>query len=94
MVFEVTEKDDKIKPVDFLGKHYVWKLQAKRFDYSYEPNAPKEKFLDDTAGDTKEFGRMADGDNPTDITVRDYDVDEFAKAEFENKESSVYGKYL
>ena len=44
MVFSVTEKEDKVGTVDFLGGHYVWKLTAKRIDYSYEPNAPEEKF--------------------------------------------------
>lgn len=96
MVFEVTEKDDKIKPVDFLGKHYVWKLQAKRFDYSYEPNAPKEKFLDNSAGDTDEMGRLDGGNNPADVVSREFSADIFAKEEFEipEKEQSVYGRYL
>jgi len=96
MVFEVTDKDDKIKPVDFMGKHYVWRLQARRFDYSYEPNAPVEKFLSENSGDTKEYGRMPDGDNPPDISTKEYDVDEFAVKEFKvpAKEQSIYGSYL
>lgn len=95
MVFEVTEKDDKIKPVDYMGGHYVWKLQAKRFDYSYEPNATEEKYLDDGPGDTKEFGRLEGGDNPVDISHKEYDVDEFAQGEFDNTEAGgIYGKYL
>ena len=96
MVFEVTGKDDKIKPVDFMGRHYVWKLQAKRFDYSYEPNAPEERFLDDTSSDTGQFGRLAGGDNPPDLSSQRDDVDDFAAKEFKlsDEDQSVYGKYL
>jgi hypothetical protein len=95
MVFEVTDKDDKIKPVDYMGGHYVWKLQAKRFDYSYEPNATEEAFLDDGPGDTKEFGRQPGGENPVDISHKEYDVDEFAQGEFDNTEAgNTYGKYM
>jgi len=96
MVFEVTDKDDKIKPVDFMGKHYVWRLTAKRFDYSYEPNAPLERFLSENTSDSKEYGRLPGGANPPDLSGKDYDVDDFANKEFKlpDKEQSVYGKYL
>jgi hypothetical protein len=94
MVFEVTDKEDKIKPVDFMGGHYVWKLVAKRFDYSYQPNAPEERFLDDESSDNKQFGRLPGGENPPDMSSTGDDVDVFAKKEFDNKESSTYGKYL
>lgn len=96
MVFEISDKDDKIKPVDFMGKYYVWKLMATRFDYSYEPNAPLEKFLSENSGDTKEYGRLPGGENPPDLSTKEYDVDDFAKQEFQlpEKEQSVYGRYL
>lgn len=93
-VFEVTDKEDSIKPVDYMGGHYVWKLQAKRFDYSYEPNATEEKFLDDGPEDTKEFGRLPGGENPPDVSKKGYDPDEFALKEFDNAESGIYGKYI
>jgi hypothetical protein len=96
MVWEVTDKDDKIKPVDYMGGHYVWKLTAKRFDYSYQPNAPEEKYLDDETTDSKQFGRLPGGDNPPDMSGTGYDVDKWAKQEFDlpPDEQSVYGRYL
>lgn len=94
MVFEVTDKEDKINPVDYMGGHYVWKLTCKRFDYSYEPDAPEERFLDEESGDTKEFGRLEGGANPPDLSNKPWDVDDFAKKEFDNKNSSTYGNYL
>lgn len=95
MVFSVTEKEDKVGTVDFLGGHYVWKLTAKRFDYSYEPNAPEERFLDQESSDSTPFGRLAGGKNPPDLSDKTDDVDRFTKANFDNsKTSSGYGKYL
>ena len=41
-VFQITNKRDSVEPVDLFGGHYVWFLEAKRFDYSYEGNAPDE----------------------------------------------------
>ena len=94
MVFEIADKEDKIKPVDYMGGHYVWKLTAKRADYDYMPNMPEERFLDSEASDSKEHGRMPGGDNVPDMSYKAYDVDDFAKKEYDNIESSIYGKYL
>jgi hypothetical protein len=41
-VFEVTNKKDSVDPIDVFAGHYVWFLEAKRFDYSYENGAPDE----------------------------------------------------
>lgn len=94
MCWEVTDKDDKINPTDFMGHHFYWKLTCKRFDYSYEPNAVEERFLDDNSGDAKEFGRLPGGDNPPDMGSKEYDVDDFAKDNFNQPKTSVYGNYL
>lgn len=96
MVFEVTDKQDHINPVDFMARHYVWKLTAKRFDYSYEPNSPIEIKPDGHAGDSGNFGRQEGGANPADINIVNNDVNKFAKDEFElpTKDQSQYGNYL
>ncbi len=95
MVFQVTGVDDSENPVDYMSGHYVWKLTAKRFQYSYEPNAPQERFLDDTPSDTDGFGRMEGGQNPSDIKENPHNVDDFAQGEFKvpAKDASVYGRY-
>lgn len=95
MVFEVIDKDDKVNPVDYMGGHYLWKINAKRFDYSYEKGAPEERFLDNSS-DTKQFGRLADSENGPDLSSREYDVDDFQKEEFElpADKQNVYGGYL
>ena len=85
MVFEVTEKHDSINAVDFMGGHYVWKLDANRFDMSHEPNATEEAFLGgvNDSKDTEEYEKPYT-----------QNVDDAAKEDFDNKESSVYGKFL
>ena len=48
-LFEITEaryQDLSQAGLNVAQGHYVWKLHAKRFDYSFEPNAPKEGNFD------------------------------------------------
>ena len=95
MVFQVTDKQDHVNPVDYMGGHYVWKITAKRFDYSHEPNAPEEKFLD-SASDTKEYGLVDSETQDENLHRQDYEqnVDDFAEKEFKQPKTSVYGNYL
>jgi hypothetical protein len=95
MCWQVTDKDDNLKPVDYMGRHFYWKLVCKRFDYSYEPNATPERFLDDETSDSHPYGRLPGGDNPTELGGKEYDVDDFSRSEFDNsKHDSTYGQYL
>jgi len=42
-IFEVTERmDQDVASINPLLGHYVYRLRAKRYEYSFEPNAPKE----------------------------------------------------
>jgi len=56
-VFEITERLDEANSEEMnqLLGHYVWVLKAKRFDYNYELNAPRESQMDQV------FDNMADG---------------------------------
>ena len=98
LVFEVTEKHDSINPTDFMAGHYVWKLTAKRYDNSYEPNAPQEKFLGGPVDiDGNEYGKVESSIDNTIIVDGDaiHDVDTDAKEDFNISPSdSIYGKYL
>jgi hypothetical protein len=95
MVFEVTEKQDSINPVDFMAGHYVWKLSGKRYDNSYEPNAPQEKFIGGPV-DQKDYGKISSDIEGTNIIDGEpsHDVDQDARNDFDNVSDSIYGKYM
>jgi hypothetical protein len=46
-VFEITERmDQDVSAINPMLGHYVYRLRAKRFEYSFEPNAPTEPVND------------------------------------------------
>lgn len=62
-VYEITERRDENIPgmMNPLMAHIVWYLKLKRFDYSYEPSAPREKGSSQLA-DPLEYGKIAGTD--------------------------------
>ena len=63
-IFEITERRDENLTMNYnmLGGHYVWILHAKRFDYSYQPNAPREPGHDQISDETM-YGKLSGGTN-------------------------------
>ena len=52
-IFQITQRlDEDSARINPLGYHYIWLLKGKRYDYSYEENAPREgasnQVIDDT----------------------------------------------
>lgn len=98
-IFQITAKADTINPSDLFGGHYVWKLPAKRFDFSYEKNAPDETpDKSDQVSDTDFFGIMT-GSEQNKSPNKDYtdNVDDAAKEDTDNSiddNDNVYGGYL
>ncbi len=93
-VFQVTNKRDSVEAVDFFGGHYVWFLEAQRFDYSWENNAPDEggEPITDT-----DFVGIMEGGKQQKSTSKTYgpNVDDAAKEDLDNTTNSgVYGGYL
>jgi hypothetical protein len=94
MVFEVTEKHDSINPTDFMAGHYVWKISAKRFDNSYEPNAPTEAFIGGPVDDI-EYGKIESSIDEIDVVTNPSEsADAVAQKDFDNPNDSIYGKYF
>lgn len=95
IVFEVTEKHDSMNTVDFMGGHYIWKITARRYDNSYEPGAPSERFL---GGPTEggDYGKTESTiDNPIVIPAPyPQNVDELAKDDFNSPDTSIYGTFF
>lgn len=54
-VFEITDVRDQNLTMQYnpLMGHYVWIISGKRFDYSYQPNAPREPGSNQVSDDTR-----------------------------------------
>lgn len=98
-VFEITERLDQTMSmqVNQLMGHYVWVIKCKRFEYSYQKNAPKEN-KNDQISDNSEIGLLA-GFAQLSSTDKIYEgiVDEEANKNFnyqaESVNNSIYGNY-
>ena len=100
-VFEITERRDENMSQNYnmLQGHYVWILHAKRFDYSYQPNAPREPGNDQISDETM-YGKLSGGTNfpelpkkydqsvETDSNKRIWDYDKR-----KGSNPSIYGNY-
>jgi hypothetical protein len=99
-VYEITERRDENLTMNYnmLQGHYVWILHAKRFDYSYQPDAPREPGMDQISDETM-YGKLSGGTNFPEIPKKyNQNVEDESKRiwDYNNREgsnSSVYGKY-
>ena len=100
-IYEITERRDENLTMNYnmLQGHYVWILYAKRFDYSYQPNAPREPGHDQVSDETL-YGKLTGG---TDYAEKDKLYDQNTENESNRKiwdydkrpgsDDSVYGNY-
>lgn len=109
-VFEITERRDENMTLQYntLQGHYVWILHAKRFDYSYQPNAPREPGSS-IPSDSSLVGLISSGHStyPTvtglplpedrkelpDNFEQNVDDDSKKTWDYKNTDNSVYGGY-
>jgi len=97
-VFEITERVDEMGGENNqLFGHYVWMIKAKRFDFNYELDAPREALMDQVY-DNKSDGVL--NNLPKIIETKEYTqfVDKDSTEVFNYKENtqantSVYGDY-
>lgn len=97
-IYEITERVDQKGGVgnQLLG-HYIWLIQAKRYDYSYEPQAPREAKMDQV------YDNKADGllnNLPKILETKEYTqfVDKDSEKVFNytnnpQSNNNVYGDY-
>lgn len=98
-VFEITEATDERLPqgLNPLLTHSVWLLNCKRFDYSYEPNAPREHGANQVYDNT--FAGKLSGGTETTEPLKKYiqDVSKEAKKSWDYEQNgtndNVYGDY-
>jgi hypothetical protein len=97
-VFEITERlDEQGGENNQLLGHYLWMIKAKRFDYNYELDAPREQLLDQV------YDNKADGEQnnlPRIIETKKYTqfVDKDSEQIFDytvnpQANTNVYGDY-
>jgi hypothetical protein len=67
-IYEITERRDENMTMNYnmLKGHYVWILHAKRFDYSYQPDAPREPGHDQISDETM-YGKLSGGTNTPEL---------------------------
>lgn len=97
-IFEITQRvDQDVSQINQLQGHYVWMMTAKRFDYSYEPNAPQE-LPPGQANDDLLAGRLPGGVNEPKV-IKSYtgDVDDVSIPVYDYRvfldQDNVYGGY-
>jgi hypothetical protein len=98
-VYEITERRDENIPgqINPLMAHIVWYITCKRFDYSYEPNAPMEAGSSQVS-DSSMYGKLSGG-TPTAEPPKPYTQNDelAAKLSWDYTQhgnlDSVYGKY-
>lgn len=97
-IFEITQRvDQDVNQINQLQGHYVWLMTAKRFDYSYEPNAPQEQPAGQVNDDLLEG--ILEGGMSEPVVVKSYtgDVDAVSNPIFDYRvfmdQDHVYGDY-
>jgi hypothetical protein len=99
-IYEITERRDENLTMNYnmLQGHYVWILHGKRFDYSYQPNAPREPGHDQVSDETM-YGKLSGGsDYPERQKLYNGNVEDESKRIWDyskrpNSDTSVYGNY-
>ena len=97
-IYEITERDDQNLQLNAnkLMGHYIWVIKCKRWEYSSEPGIlaePRNKQINDS----EMYGRMPDGENPSELVMPYPDsTDEHALCIYNHEVSDLskdYGYY-
>jgi hypothetical protein len=95
--FIVTERmESDVGKLNALGGHYVWRIRAKRFEFSYQPGLSAEG-ANNLIYDNNFSGRLSGGDNPkTEDKTYSFDIDQYSKDnifDMNANNTSPYGSY-
>lgn len=99
-IFQVTYADDEGPDTNQLGGHYVWTLEAVRWQGSHQPNAPTENKESSATEATEDafVGVLAGGSSPQSLPRPYTDTaDQMAQNDFDQTQAgerdAVYGGY-
>lgn len=98
-IFEVTERTDQdISQINPLLGHYVYRLRAKRYEYSFEPGAPQEP-RNDQIFESSFSGKLSssiEGEEPSQEKVYNSDINKESKTkvlDMSVNDTDIYGSY-
>ena len=99
VIYEITERRDQdISQINPMLGHYVWRLRAKRYDYSFEPNAPQEA-VSEQVYDDSQFGTLSTNiaeDSVADAKTYNWNVDDESQNnvhDMDANDTDIYGSY-
>ena len=99
VIYEITERRDQdISSLNPLLGHYVYRLRAKRYEYSFEPNAPREQGNEQVYDDSQ-FGTLSTNiteDSVSDAKTYNWNVDEQSQNDVHDMDANdndIYGDY-
>tara|TARA_R110001592_G_scaffold250497_2_gene513114 strand:+ start:10435 stop:11205 length:771 start_codon:yes stop_codon:yes gene_type:complete len=98
-IYEITERrDEDISAINPILGHYVYRIRAKRYEYSFEPNAPQES-KNEQVFDDSQFGTLStnlSADSVSDAKTYAWNIDDDSKQnvyDMDVNDTSIYGDY-
>mgnify|MGYP003630684786 CR=1 FL=1 len=98
-IYEITERrDDDISSINPMLGHYVYRLRAKRYEYSFEPNAPIEP-VNDQVYENSFSGVLSTnipGDSVSENKSYTWDINGESREniyDMDNNDTDIYGGY-
>lgn len=98
-IYEITERREQdIGQINPLLGHYVYRVRAKRYENSFEPNAPQES-ENEQVYDDSQFGTLStniSADSVSDPKTYNWDIDAESQNEvydMDANDNSIYGDY-
>jgi hypothetical protein len=98
-IYEITERrDDDISSINPMLGHYIYRLRAKRYEYSFEPSAPVEP-VNDQIYENSFSGVLSTNiveDNISDNKSYNWDINDESQTNVYNmdrNDDSIYGDY-
>tara|TARA_R110000765_G_scaffold1890_4_gene5184 strand:- start:2577 stop:3365 length:789 start_codon:yes stop_codon:yes gene_type:complete len=101
-IYEITERvDEDISSINPMLGHYVYRVRAKRYEPSFEPNAPQEG-RNEQVYDGSQFGVLSSNiqqmlsADVSEAKAYDYDIDTVSKTDvydMDQNDTDIYGGY-
>ncbi len=98
-VYEITERvDEDVSAINPMLGHYVYRVRAKRYDYSYKPNSPLERENEQVYENSIEgvLSTNIPDDEVSSNKRYEYDIDQVSQDDvydMDKNDNDIYGDY-